>query len=63
VPKERDVNQRIRAVLDALYSLASASPHFDAAVEDFEPTRADAVALVGATMSTAQEVFARIEAR
>jgi hypothetical protein len=63
VPKERDVNQRIRAVLDALYSLASASPHVDAAVEDFEPTRADAVALVGATMSTAQEVFARIEAR
>jgi hypothetical protein len=63
VPKERDANQRIRTVLDALFSLASASPYDDAAVEHFEPTRTDAVALAGATMSIAQEVFARIKAR
>jgi hypothetical protein len=63
VPKEakdRDVLQRIHAVIDALFSLASASPHVDGPIKDFEPMRADAVALAGATASVAQEVFAHL---
>jgi hypothetical protein len=59
-PKDRDVLQRIHAVIDALFSLASASPHVDSPIKDFEPIRADAVALAGATASVAQEVFARM---
>ena len=30
-------------VIDALFSLASASPHVDGPIKDFEPMRADAV--------------------
>jgi len=63
VPKEakdRDVLQRIHAVIDALFSLASASPHADGPIKDFEPMRADAVALAGATASVTQEVFAHL---
>ena len=60
IPKERDVSQRIRAVVDALHSLASAAPHIDPVVKDYRPSRADAVALVGATMSIAQEAFALV---
>jgi hypothetical protein len=65
VPKEakdRDVLQRIHVVIDALFSLASASPHVDGLIKDFEPMRADAVALAGATASVAQEVFAHLVA-
>lgn len=61
--KDRDVLQRIHAVIDALFSLASASPHVDGPIKDFEPMRADAVALAGATASVAQEVFAHLPAR
>lgn len=64
VPKEakhRDVLQRIHAVIDALFSLASASPHVDGPIKDFEPMRADALALAGATASVAQEVFAHLQ--
>jgi len=64
VPKDvkgRDVLQRIHTVIDALFSLASASPHVDGAIKDFEPMRADAVGLAGATVSIAQEVFAHLQ--
>ena len=64
VPKEtkdRDILlQRIHVVIDSLFSLASASPHVDGPIKDFEPMRADAVALAGATASVAQEVFAHL---
>lgn len=59
--KDRDIFQRVRAVIDALFSLASASIHVDGAIKDFEPARADAVALAGATASIAQEVFAHLK--
>lgn len=59
--KNRDIFQRVHAVIDALFVLASSSPHTDAPIKDFEPARADAVALVGATASIAQEVFAHLE--
>jgi len=59
--KDRDVLQRIHAVIDALFSLASASPHVDGPIKDFEPMRADAVGLAGATASIAQEVFAHLK--
>ena len=58
--KDRDILQRIHAVIDALFSLASASPHVDGPIKDLEPMRADAVALTGATASVAQEVFAHL---
>ena len=57
--RERDIGQRILVVIDALFNLASASSHVDGPTKDFEPMRADAVALAGATASIAQEVFAR----
>ncbi len=60
--KEQDVLQRIHAVIDALFSLASASLHVDGPNKDFEPMRADAVGLAGATASIAQEVFAHLKA-
>jgi hypothetical protein len=57
---DRDALQRIHAVIDALFSLASASAHVDGPVKDFEPMRSDAVALAGATASITQDVFARL---
>lgn len=59
--KDRDIFQRVHAVIDALFSLASASPHTDDPIKEFEPARADAVALAGATASIAQEVFAHLK--
>ncbi|MGO9658800.1 MAG: hypothetical protein ACLP7F_10660 [Acidimicrobiales bacterium] len=56
-PKDRDYAQRLHAVIDSLFSLASASPHADGRVKDFDPSRADALALAGATASVAQDVF------
>ena len=56
--KDRDYPQRLHGVIDALFGLASASPHVDGPTKDFEPKRADAVALAGATASVAQDVFA-----
>ncbi len=58
--KDRDVDQRIRAVVDALFGLASASAHVDGPIKTFEPQRADAVALTAATAAIAQEIFARL---
>lgn len=58
--KDRDVFQRIHAVIDALFNLASASFHVDEPIKDFEPLRADAVAVAGATASLAQEIFAHL---
>lgn len=60
VPKDRDVSQRVHAVIDALFSLASASAHEDGPVKNYEPTRSDAVTLAGATASVAQNVFSRL---
>jgi hypothetical protein len=56
--KDRDVTQRIHVIIDALFSLASASAHVDDPIKEFEPTRSDAVALAGATASVTQRVFA-----
>ncbi len=60
VSMERNVAQRIRAVVDALHSLASAGPHIDPSVKSYRPSRADAVAMAGATLSIAHEAFALI---
>ena len=61
-PQERDVPQRIETVLVALFNLASAASHTNEPIGDWEPARADAVALAGATASLAQEVFALLDA-
>jgi hypothetical protein len=58
--KERTVDQRIHAVVDALHSLASASLHTDEPVKGFVPRRADAVGLAAATAALAQQMFARL---
>ena len=60
-PNDRDLPQRIHAVIDSLFSLASASLHVEGPIKDFEPVRADALALAGATASMAQELFARLQ--
>ena len=60
--KERDVPQRIETVRKALFDLASAASHTNEPIGDWEPARADAVALAGATASLAQEVFALLDA-
>jgi hypothetical protein len=57
---QRDVDQRIHAVIESLFSLASASAHVDGATKDFVPLRADAVAAVASTAAITQEVFARL---
>jgi len=59
--KERDPLQRIHAVVDALFNLASASLHTDPPIKDFVPMRADAVAVVAGTASIAQQVFAWLD--
>jgi hypothetical protein len=59
--QERDPLQRIHAVIDALFSLASASLHTDAPIKNFVPMRADAVAVVAGTASLAQELFAWLD--
>lgn|SRR5579875_641987 len=60
-PNDRDPLQRIHAVLDALFGLASASMHTDPPIKNFVPTRADAVALAASTASVAQQVFAWLD--
>jgi hypothetical protein len=60
-PKERDPLQRIHTVIEALFSLASAPLHTDPPIEDFVPMRADAVSVVAATASSAQQVFAWLD--
>jgi hypothetical protein len=59
--KERDPLQRIHAVIEALFSLASASLHTDPPIKDFVPMRADAVAVVAGTASVAQQLFAWLD--
>ena len=59
--RERDPLQRIHAVIDALFNLASASLHTDPAIRDYMPTRADAVAVVAASASVSQQVFASLD--
>ena len=60
-PKDRDPQQQIYGVFDALYSLASAPLHVDPPIKDFVPMRADAVALAAGTASVAQQVFAWLD--
>jgi hypothetical protein len=60
-PKERDPCQRIHAVVEALFNLASASMHTDPPIKDFAPMRADAVAVAAGTASIAQQVFAWLD--
>ena len=59
--RERDPLQRIHAVIEALFSLASAPLHTDPPVKDFAPVRADAVAVLAGTASVAQQVFAWLD--
>jgi hypothetical protein len=59
VVRDRTIDQRIHAVLNSLFDLASASAHTEPPVKDFVPLRADAVALVAATAALTQEIFAR----
>ncbi len=57
---DRDINQRLHAVSQALFGFASAAVHSDEAILDYLPSREDAVALVGSTAALAQAVFARL---
>lgn len=59
--KRRDVAERMKAVLVALHDLASAAVHTNEPIRDWVPSRADAVALAGATASLAQQVFALLD--
>jgi hypothetical protein len=59
--RERDPAQRIHAVIEALFSMASASLHTDPPIKSFVPMRADAVAVVAGTASVAQQVFAWLD--
>lgn len=60
-PKDRDIDQRIYFVIDALFNLASASAHADGAVKDFIPQRSDAVGVCAAAAAIAQDLFARLK--
>lgn len=60
-PQDRDAEQRIHAVTDAFFSPASAALHTGPPIKDFEPLRADAVALAAGMASVAQQVFARLD--
>lgn len=60
-PRERDASQRIHAVIEGLFSFASAAMHTDPPIKDFLPMRADAVALAASAASIAQQVFARLD--
>jgi hypothetical protein len=59
--KERDPLQRIHAVIEALFNLASASLHTDLPIKNFVPMRADAVAVVAGTASVTQQVFSWLD--
>jgi len=59
--KDRDVEQRVRAVVDALFALASAPAHMDGPTKNFQPERADAIAVVAAAAAVAQEIFVRLK--
>jgi hypothetical protein len=55
---DRDPIQRIHAVIDSVFSFASADPHTDPAIKDYVPCRSDAVAIAACTAALAQDVFA-----
>lgn len=59
--KDRDPIQRIHAVIEALFGLASATLHTDPPVNNFVPMRADAVSVAAGTASVAQQVFAWLD--
>jgi hypothetical protein len=58
---DRTVDDRVNAVLDALFALASSPTHADGATANFIPERSDAVAVAGAAAAMANAVFRRIE--
>lgn len=59
--RERDPLQRIYAVVESLFSFASAPAHIDEPIKGFVPDRADAVAVLGCTASVAQQTFAWLD--
>ena len=60
VVKDQDIDQRVLVVIDSLFALASAPPHVTGAVRNFQPSRSDSVAVIGATAAIAEELFARL---
>lgn len=60
-PQDRNAMQRIHAIIDALFGLASAPAHVDDVVADFQPIRADAVSIAASTAAIAQEIFAHLK--
>lgn len=56
--KDRDVLQRIHAVIDPLFCLASASPHVEVPIKDFRTYESRCCRPHWATASVVQEVFA-----
>jgi hypothetical protein len=58
---DRTVDDRVNAVLDALFQLASSPTHADGATANFIPERSDAIAVAGAAVAMANAVFRRIE--
>jgi hypothetical protein len=56
-PKDRAVNQRTYAAIDALFQLASAAAHADGSTSNFKPRREDAVAILAGTAAMAVQVF------
>lgn len=58
---DRTVDDRVNAVLDSLFALASSPTHADGATSNFVPERSDAVAVAGAAAAMAHAVFRRIE--
>ncbi|MHB1734363.1 MAG: hypothetical protein ACYCU8_13110 [Ferrimicrobium acidiphilum] len=58
--RDQNVEQRLRKVVQSLFDLASAESHADGPTRDYAPTRADAIALVGAAAALTQCIFARM---
>jgi hypothetical protein len=60
-PRDRDPRQRLHAIIDAVYSFASADPHTDPVIKDYVPSRSDAVATAACAAALAQDVFALLK--
>jgi hypothetical protein len=59
-PVDRDARQRVHAILDSLFSLASAPLHTDPVIANFVPERTHAVTTVATTAALAQQIFAQL---
>ncbi len=59
-PNERDVRQRIHAIVESLFSLASAPLHTDPVVNNFVPERTHAITAVAGAAAMAQQVFSQL---